>query len=71
MVTYTFSDNTDYKVPATNLSKPDLINIIKRMSNIANWGNLYSYHISDSEGKKYKITTTEKGKPNGFEANEP
>ena len=65
-ITYTFSDNTDYKIPATNLTKTALTRIIKRMGNIHNWGNLYSCHIQNSEGQNYEITTTEKGKPNGF-----
>ena len=64
--TYTFSDNTDYKNPATNLSKTALTQIIKRMGNIHNWGNLYAYWVSDSENNNYEITTTQKGKPNGF-----
>jgi hypothetical protein len=64
--TYIFSDNTDYKSPATYLSKTALIRIIKRMSNINQWGNLYAYHISDLEGNCYEITTTKKGQPNGF-----
>ena len=63
---YSFSDNTDYKISATNLSKTALIKIIKHMSNIHTWGNLYSYHIQDSKRKYYEITTTRKGKPNGF-----
>ena len=65
--TYTFSDNTDYKYPATNLTKKELLQIIKRMSNIHNWGDLYAYHIQDSDDKHYQITTSKTGKPNDFE----
>ena len=65
--TYTFTDNTDYKNPSSNLNKTNLLKIIKRMRNIATWGNLYSYSIEDSNGLRYQITTTKNGKPNGFE----
>ena len=65
--TYTFSDNTDYKIPAKNLSKTALLAITKRMHNINEWGNLYSYHITDAENNQYQITTNKNGKPNGFE----
>lgn len=68
--TYTFSDNTDYKNPATNLSKTALLAIINRMSNKKQWGNLYSYHIKDSEGNNYQITTSKTGKPNGIQVAE-
>jgi hypothetical protein len=64
---YSFSDNTDYKNSATNLSKTALLRIIKRMSNKNEWGNLYAYHIRDAEGNSYQITTSKAGKPNGFE----
>jgi hypothetical protein len=67
MATYTFSDNTDYQIPAKNLSKIALLTIIKRMHNTNQWGNLYSYNITDEEGNHYQITTSKTGKPNGFE----
>jgi hypothetical protein len=66
MTSYAFSDNTDYKIPAKNLSKTALLAIIKRMHNTNQWGNLYSYHITDEEGNQYQITTSKNGKPNGF-----